>query len=82
MQQQKWLHFICIENLEYSENKSKLTEHTYIHRLSNTNLRCETLYISSYEYVNICTFAGLDIKLLLQNGYINTDHPLYSFKFI
>ena len=27
------------------------------------NLRCETLYIANYEYVNISSFAVLDIEL-------------------
>ena len=47
------------------------------------NLRCETLYISDYEYVNISTFALSDIKLWLEgDDDLNTHHPLYSFKFI
>ena len=47
------------------------------------NLRCETLYISNYEYVNISTFAKSDIKLWQEeDGDLNTHHPLYSFKFI
>ena len=27
------------------------------------NLGCETLYVADYEYVNISSFAVLDIKL-------------------
>ena len=27
------------------------------------NLRCETLYIGDQKYVNISSFAGLDLKL-------------------
>ena len=30
------------------------------------NLRCETLYIGNYEYVNISSFAVLGIKLFLE----------------
>ena len=37
------------------------------------NLRCETLYVADYEYVNISSFAVLDMK---------RDRSLYSFKFI
>ena len=47
------------------------------------NLRRETLYIGDYEYVNICSFAVLDIKLWLkEDGHLNKNNPLYSFKFI
>ena len=47
------------------------------------NLRCETLYIADYEYINISSFAVLDIKLLLeQDSDLDTDHPLYLFKFM
>ena len=46
------------------------------------NMRCETLYISDYEYINISTFALSDIKLWLEeDGDLNT-HPLYLFRFI
>ena len=39
------------------------------------NLRCETLHIADYEYVNIFSFAMLDIKLWLEeNDDLNTDH--------
>ena len=47
------------------------------------NLRYETLYIADYKYVNISSFAVLDIELWLEkDGDFDTDHPLYSFKFI
>ena len=47
------------------------------------NLRCETLYISDYENVNISSFAVLGIKLWLEeDGDFNRNDPLYSFKFI
>ena len=47
------------------------------------NLRCETLYIADYKYVNISSFAVLDIKLRVkEDSDLDTDHPLYSFKFI
>ena len=47
------------------------------------NLRCETLYISVYECVNISTFALSDVKLWLEeDGDVITNHPLYSFRFI
>ena len=47
------------------------------------NLRCETLYFGDYEYVNISSFAALAIKLLLEeDGDLNRNDPLYSFKFI
>ena len=46
-------------------------------------LRCETLYIVDYEYVNISSFAVLGIKLWLQeDGDLNRNDRLYSFKFI
>ena len=36
------------------------------------NLRCETLYIGHYEYVNISSFAVLGIKLWLEeDGDLN-----------
>ena len=47
------------------------------------NLRCETLYIADYEYINITSFAVLDIKLWLEkDSDLNTYHPLYLFYFI
>ena len=47
------------------------------------SLRCETLRIADYEYVNISSFAVLDIKLWLkEDSNLDTYHPLYSFKFI
>ena len=45
--------------------------------------RRETLYTADYEYVNIPSFAVVDIKLWLEeDGHSNRDHPLYSLKFI
>ena len=47
------------------------------------NLRCETLYIADYEYINITSFAVLDIKLWLEeDSDLDMDRPIYSFKFI
>ena len=47
------------------------------------NMRCETLYIGGYEYVNISSFAVLGIKLCLEeDGDLNRNNPLNSFKFI
>ena len=47
------------------------------------NLKCETLYIVNYEYVNISSFSVLDIKLSREeDGDLNKDHSLYSFKVI
>ena len=47
------------------------------------NLRCETLNIGDYEYVNISSSAVLGIKLWLEeDGDLNRNDPLYSFKFI
>ena len=47
------------------------------------NLRCETLNIGNYEYVNTSSFAVLGIKLWLKDdGDVNRNYPLYSFKFI
>ena len=41
------------------------------------------LYIADYEYVNISSFAVLDIMFWLEeDGELHTDHPLYSFKSI
>ena len=38
------------------------------------NLRCETLYIGNYEYVNISSFAVLGIKLWLEeDGDLNRN---------
>ena len=42
------------------------------------NLRCETLYTADHEYINITSFAVLDIKLWLEeDSDLDTDHPLY-----
>ena len=47
------------------------------------NLRCETLYIGDYEYVNISSFAVLNIKLSLEeDGDLNRNDSLYPFRFI
>ena len=47
------------------------------------NLRCETLYIGNYKYVNISSFAVLGIKLWLEeDSDLNRNDPLYSLKFI
>ena len=47
------------------------------------NSRCETLYIGDYEYINISSFAVLGIKLWLEeDGDLNRNDPLHSFKFI
>ena len=47
------------------------------------HLRRETLYIGDYEYVNISSFAVLGVKLWLEeDGDLNRNDPLYSFKFI
>ena len=44
---------------------------------------CETLYIGDYDNVNISSFVLLGIKLWLEeNGHLNRNDPLYSFKFI
>ena len=49
----------------------------------SNNLRCETLYIGNYEYVNISSFSALGINLWLkEDGDLNRNDPLYSFKFI
>ena len=46
-------------------------------------LRCETLYVGNYEYVNISGFAVLDVKLWLEEDVdLNRNDPLYSFKFV
>ena len=46
-------------------------------------MRCETLYIGDYEYVNTSSFAVMGIKLWLEeDGDLNRNDPLYSFKFI
>ena len=47
------------------------------------NLRCETLFIGNYEYVNFSGFAVFGITLWLEeDGDLNRHDPLYSFKFI
>ena len=47
------------------------------------NLKCETLNIGNYEYVNISSFAVLGIKLWVEeDGDLNRKDPLYLFKFI
>ena len=49
---------------------------------SSKNLRCQTLYIGDYEYVNISSFAVLGVKRWLEeDGNLNRNDPLYSFKF-
>ena len=50
---------------------------------NSKNLRCETLHIGDYEHVSISSFAVLSIKLWLEeDGDLNRNDPLYSFKFI
>ena len=47
------------------------------------NLRCETLYIADYIYVNISSFAVLGIKLWLEDNVdLKRDDLSNSFKFI
>ena len=47
------------------------------------NLKCETLYIRDYQYVNISSFAMFGINLWLEeDGDSNRNDPLYSFNFI
>ena len=47
------------------------------------NLKCETLYIADYEYVNIASFAVSDVKVWFEgDSDLDTDCPSYSFKFI
>ena len=47
------------------------------------NLRCKTLYIGDYKYVNISSFAVLGKKLWVkEDGDLNRHDPLYSLKFI
>ena len=49
----------------------------------SNNLRCETLYIDDYEYANTSRFAALGVKLWLdEDGVLNRNDSLYSFKFI
>ena len=46
-------------------------------------LRCETLFIGDYEYVNISSFAVLGMKLWLEeDGDFDRNDPLCSFTFI
>ena len=50
---------------------------------NSKDLRCETLYIGDSEYVNISSFAVLDIKLSLEeDDDLNRNDPIYSFKFV
>ena len=45
--------------------------------------RCETQHFGDYEYLNISNFVVLGIKLWLkEDGHLNRNDPLYSFKFI
>ena len=50
------------------------------------NLRCETLYIGNYEYVNISSFAVLAIKLMLEAtsfpGYSHEEYPGTRARFL
>ena len=47
------------------------------------NLKCETLYTGDYEYINSSSSVVLGIKLWLkEDGDLNRNDPLYSFKFI
>ena len=43
------------------------------------NLRCETLYIVDYKYVNIFNFAVLDIKLWLEEDDLDTHRSPHVF---
>ena len=64
-------------------NKSRFLQKVQEQADDSKNLRRETLHISVYECVNISTFALSDVKLWLEeDGDVNTNHPLYSFRFI
>ena len=47
-------------------------------------LRCETLSIDDYEYVNISNFTAMGTKLWLEEDgdLLNRNDPSYSFRFI
>ena len=49
----------------------------------SNNLRCETLYIGDYEYVNISSFAVLGIELWLEEDgdLIRNDLYIHSDSF-
>ena len=68
-------------NVKSQQTKKKLR---FFPKGSTTqkNLICGILYIGDYEYVNISSFAVLGIKLCLEDGDLNGNDPLYSFKFI
>ena len=40
------------------------------------------LYIGNYEYVNVSSYAVLGKKLWLEDGDLDINYPLHSFKFI
>ena len=71
---------ICLNvKSQRTKNIEVFSQGTY----DSKNLRCETLYIGDYGYVNISSFAVLGIKLWLEkDGDLNRNDPLYSFKFI
>ena len=49
----------------------------------SNNLRYKTLCIGNYQYVNISSFSTLGINLRLEeDGDLNRNDPLYSFKLI
>ena len=63
-------------------NKSRFLQKVKEQADDSKNLRCETLYISDYECINVSTFALSDIKLWLEEDGDLKTHPLYLFRFI
>ena len=57
--------FCCIPNGSYKEDNLK-DGRICLPPKCGIGLRCETLYIADYEYVNISNFTVLDIKLWLE----------------
>ena len=74
-----WSEFVSTSNL----NGLKKSRFFCQGASDSNNLRYEALYIGNYEYVNISSFSALGINLRLEeDGDLNRNDPLYSFKFI
>ena len=65
---------ICLNVKSQWPNKSRFSPQGTD---DSINLRCETLYIGDYEYVNISSFAVLGIKLWLEEDGNLTEMIVY-----
>ena len=70
-------------SLDFKSKRTKIIEVFFQGTNDSQNSRCETMYIADYECVCISNFVVLKIKRWLEEDVdLNTDHPLYLFKFV